>query len=203
MLLERDLHQVHAEQLVRGDAFHAGVQSAAEEQGKTIACSPSCSACCSHPVMVSLLEGLLLFRWIAERGQWTTELRDRLLRHAGETWGLAHEVWFLSNIPCPFLDANRCSAHEARPFICRATWSVGDPYDCHPHRFGPRTGIVPRAEVVGDFHRLEERKLREHGLTNLRLPLSKAVLLAEAILSEKLALNAVGAALAKEYEATG
>lgn len=195
LLLERDLHEVQAEKLERSDAFVAGLRS----RGLAMSCSSGCSNCCLHPVMISLLEGLQLFRWLAERGEWTAELRTNLYKHAKQTWGLAQEMWFLSAIPCPFLDTDKCAIYEGRPFVCRMTWSVSDPADCHPHHFGPRTGIVPRAEEVEDFHRLEARKLREHGLVAVQLPISKAVLVAEEIVSGKLALEAVGPALAKEY----
>ena len=145
----------------------------------------------------------MLFRWLVERGMWTEDLRARFQKHANETWALAHEVWFLSNIPCPLLVGARCSAYDGRPFVCRTTWSIGDPIDCHPHRFGPRTGIIPRAEVIEDFQKMEAQKLRAHGLVTLQLSLSKAVLLADAILSGTLTLESVASSLVKDFRASG
>lgn len=201
ILLERDLNKVRTERYTRAEAFTKGVREAASAEGLTITCSAGCSACCTHPVMIGLLEGILVYRWLTLHGMWTADLRARLTKHASETWALAHEVWWLSNIPCPLLVDDRCSVHEGRPFVCRATISTGDPTYCHPHRLGLETGIVPRAAVVDEFQRLEEQKLRANGLVALQLPISKALLVAEAILSGTLAIEAVAASLVKDFKA--
>ncbi len=203
VLLERDLQTIRTERYVRSGVFAGDVRDEAEKEGRAVSCSSACSACCSHPIMVSLLEGILLYRWLAERGRWTVDLRERLQAHADATWALAHEVWFLSNIPCPFLIENLCSVHDGRPFVCRTTWSVGDPFYCAPSRFGLRTEIVPRADILGEFHRLEASKLKEHELPRIQFPLSKAVLVAEALVSGKLLLENIGSTLIKEYGAVG
>jgi len=196
VILERDLNKVRTERYLRSENFVNGVRDSAE-----ISCSVGCSACCSHPVMIGLLEGFLVYRWLSLHGMWTTDLQARLQKHANETWTLAHEVWWLSNIPCPLLVNDRCSVHEGRPFVCRVTLSTGDPVFCHPHRLGLETGIVSRADVVGEFQRLEEQKLRAHGLVTLQFPISKALLLAEAILTGTLAIEAVAALLVKDFRA--
>jgi hypothetical protein len=203
LLLERDTHEVEAQRFERAGAFEASVRDTAEDLGRVISCVVKCSACCSHPVGISILEGISLFRWLVERGLWTASLQAKLQTHSTQVWGLAHEVWFLSNIPCPLLSESKCSAHEGRPFVCRTTWSTGDPYDCHPHRFGPRTGIVPRADTIRDFHQMEASKLRQHVLKHIPLPISKALLLAERVCSGKLAIEDVQHTLLKEYGDVG
>ncbi len=203
VLLERDLIKIRTERYLRSEMFMQEVRSTIEEMDRVISCSPGCSACCHHPVTLNLLEGILLHRWLAEHGLLTADLWAKLQKHAKETWALSHEIWFLSNIPCPLLANDRCMAYEGRPFVCRTTVSIGDPIYCHPHRHGPQTGIIPRSSVMQDFEAMAIRKLRDQGLNTLQLSLSKALLVAEAVLSGTLEFDAIASFLAKDFRTEG
>lgn len=146
-----------------------------------VSCRVGCSNCCSHAVYATLLEGMLTYQSLARRGRWTPSLRKRLEEHARTTWDLSPVVWHLMNLVCPLLEQNQCSAYQARPFSCRATFSAGDPADCHPHRVNQAPLVIPKRDALETFYAKQHRLLRRHGLDLFLFPLSKAILLGEQV----------------------
>jgi len=171
---------------------------------KTVTCSVGCASCCYHPVSISILEGILIYRWLKEHNKWTSKLKARLQDVSERQYGTSYEVWLMALIPCPLLtEDKKCSAYEARPLICRTYYAYGDPHYCHPHRLGPNTKIVDRTEVVTSFHTAQEKLLRRHQLQFLTMPIGSAVLLAEKVCNEDMELGAVDMHLFREYDAKG
>lgn len=169
-----------------------------------ISCTPGCAWCCHHPVSVSILEGIILYRWLLRHGKWTTGLKVKLKESAEKQFGASYEVWLFSLIPCPLLDSSRrCLAYEARPLICRAYYSVSDPYYCHPHHLGEDTLIVPRDTVVDPFHKEQEEILRKHKLQLTTVPIGTALLMAERVEAGEVDLDTFDLLVLKGYAETG
>lgn len=167
----------------------------------TVTCSAGCAWCCHHPVSISILEGVLLYRWLVRNGKWTSKLKEELKRTSELQFGLTPEVWLKALIPCPLLTPeNKCLAYSVRPLICQAYYAVSDPHYCHPHRIAKGvTTLVPRSEVTDPFHREQEALLRKHKLQLITLPIGAALLMAEKICTEEVPLEAIDGVILKEY----
>jgi len=145
-----------------------------------VSCKKGCNHCCHYPLYISLLEGLLIYQGLHEEGLWTTRLRTKFQEAARATWGQSVAVWMLSNRPCPLLgDDGLCRSYDNRPTHCRATFSRGNPRDCHPHRFNEST-LVSRAEVL-EMMASEKRLMKRFGSAQAYFPMACAVLLGEKI----------------------
>lgn len=184
VLVERSLDEAAAARQQAMFDFEQTLRS----QG-SVSCRKGCDNCCYHPVLISVLEGVQLYRWLSEHGIWGNQLKAAFQYHQEMTWGLAIEVWLLSMRPCPLLKDGVCSAYAGRPLSCRATFSVGDPYECHPHQFTAAQGIVAKRDLFEKVAKLESRVLQRHDLKYLRVPLSAAVLLGEQIDKGELGLD--------------
>lgn len=164
-----------------------------------VSCRVGCSNCCYHPVLITAMEGALLYQWLAERGRWTPSLQAKIKEHADRTRDLSYEVWFLSMVPCPMLDetTRKCTVYEGRPYACRVTYSLGDPDKCHPHRIG-ESGIVNKQEVMLTYHREQSKVARKHGLQMVLMPISLALRIGERIVNGKLDLESADLAILEE-----
>lgn len=174
VLTERSLAQMRAERI--------GIASALNATLPEVSCKAGCSACCSHPIYISILEGIHLFRHLTSRGHWTPSMRRRLEQHAERTFDLPAEVWLLLDLPCPLLEKGRCIAYADRPFTCHTLYATTDPKFCHPHRL-PDARFVERTPATMMFRNAEARILATHRLALIGMPISKAILLAEKVIS--------------------
>ena len=175
LLTERSLDQVKANRIELSTEFKSSITN-------RISCSKGCSACCSYPVYISILEGMLLFRYLTEHGHWTPSFRKKLEAHADKTWDLAAEIWLLLDMPCPLLDKGKCLAYEERPFTCRALYQLNDPYNCVPKRIASGR-FADKEDITARFREVETQILAQHKLSLLGMPISKAILLGEKILA--------------------
>jgi len=170
-------------------------------QEAAVSCKAGCDHCCHYPLLVTVAEGILLYRHLGQKGRLTAALKKRIAEHADLTAFIDPAVWMRSRIPCPLLDEKSCCAgYEGRPLACRMTFSAGNPADCDGQAFNPEA-MSNRAilRVVGVF---EEKLLRKHGVSSYRMPLSRALLLAERIISQEVPLDEVERVLYREYLAT-
>lgn len=174
-------------QLVAAD-FESKLRRELVDHKGTVTCQKGCHDCCYYPMMLSVLEGVTLFRWLVDHDLWKKPLTDKVKEVHKRVWGLSPSVWLLSMTPCPLLtDEGLCGAYEGRPFVCRTTISTGDPYYCHPHRFSSgQAGIAPRREAEIPVHEAENRLLKAARLPLLRMPLATAVLMGEKLCKEGL-----------------
>ena len=180
--------------------FHRRVQDEVPKAGFRVTCSTGCSSCCYHPITISILEGILIYRWLLNHGKWTLALRTKLKETSDQQFGSSYEVWLLALIPCPLLDEKgKCGAYPSRPLICRAYFSLSDPYYCHPHRLGAETHIIPRDPVVEPFHAKQEQLLHKERLQMTAVPIGTALLLAERVCNGSIELSEVDNLLLKEY----
>ena len=194
LLVERSVGELQAERLRISSDFERQVRNAG------VSCLQGCSACCYYPISISVLEGLLIYRWLAEQHLWTLKLKKKFEEASEKTRNQALEVWMLSKIPCPLLVDDRCSAYEARPVLCRTMFSRGDPYYCDPHRLGSgQAGVVPRVAPLDDLLATETRLLKRHRMDLIYLPLSFAVLVGERISKGEIELEEVGRQLILDY----
>ena len=196
LFVERSIQQVQVDQFELADTFARAILG-----DKVITCTQGCSACCYHPVLISIMEAIPIYGALVEEGRWTPSFREKLKKVSEMTSGLAYQVWLLAKIPCPLLENDRCLAYEARPFVCRTTMATGDPYYCDTQRLGPETSIVPRVDAVAEFHSKEKVVLRKHGLLHLLMPVGRAILMAERVCSGNLTLEGVDRIYTSEYVA--
>lgn len=185
-LVERTLREARS---VRSQILDLFERDQIGQEG-AVTCLKGCHHCCYHPVLLSILEGIELYRYLEDNGLWGSTLKRAFHRAQDLTFDRSMEVWLLSMVPCPLLDdGGLCRAYDARPFFCRITASRGDPHYCHPHRINKRdTAFVPRAEYIERLNTLETRLLKQHRLPMDRLPLAAAVLLAERVCKEDIEL---------------
>jgi Fe-S-cluster containining protein len=180
--------------------FEMAARERVSKARETITCTPGCASCCYHPVLVSILEAIGIYRWLFKQGVWTSRLRKKLAEAQEAQSGVTFQVWLLSLTPCPLLDEkNLCVAYDARPFVCRTYFATSDPYNCHPHRLGPGTRLVPREEAVDDYHAKQAVLLKEHGVRFPAMPISQALLLAEQVEMGKLQLDEIDSVLVQDY----
>jgi len=167
-----------------------------------VTCKAGCSNCCAYPVLITIGEGILLYRFLAGKGRLTSGLKKKLREHSDLTHFMDFGVWMRANIPCPLLDEKqRCAGYESRPLACRLRFSTGDPDDCHPHTFDPgnMASLQEMAPVVAAF---ENRLLQSHGVSKFRMPIGRALQLAERVLSGEVDLKSIELVLFQEYMAT-
>lgn len=200
--VERAVMDIQAHKIALAEAFERAVRGAASEVKTAVMCAPGCAHCCLYPVYMTVLEAVPLYTELRDRGRWTSSLRAKLAAHADSTLGLAPQVWILSLIPCPLLDKNRCMAHTARPLSCRATYSTSDPLRCHPHRMGGQPAILPKVGVLEELAAFENIAFKALGARPVGMPLSKALLGAEALCSGDLEIEALDAWTYKAFEAS-
>lgn len=195
LFVERSLEQIQADQAELTSQFEATIIGQ-----KPVSCKTGCSACCYHPVLISIMEAIPIYGSLVAHGKWSPSLKAKLKQSSDMTAGLSFEVWLLSKLACPLLDGNnRCVAYEARPFSCRVTLATGDPFYCDSQRLGKDTTILPRQEALTEFHKREKDVLRKHGLLHLTMPVGRAVLMAERVCSGALTLEGVDKVYALDH----
>jgi Fe-S-cluster containining protein len=185
VFVERSIQHMQADRSELADDFQRKALGAT-----LVTCKAGCASCCYHPVLITILEAVPIYGALVARGRWLPSLKATLQKTALLTAGLDIGVWLLSNIACPLLSKeNRCTVYDARPFACRVTAAVGDPYYCAPQRLGNQSTIVSRKDILAEFHTRETALLRKHGLLHLTMPIGRAVLLAEKVCAGTLALE--------------
>lgn len=188
LLVQRSVAEAKTTRAELAENYELQLRSRLSEAGVSVTCDKGCNHCCHYPVFITLLEGITLYQSLHAGGRWSTKLREDLQRHSDLTRGLALEVWTLSLIPCPLLDAKGlCRAYDDRPFACRVTYSIGNPSDCHPHRLGP--GMLAKRDLFESITPSEAALLARHRLVHFRLPLSTAVLYGERLDNGELQLE--------------
>lgn len=106
----------------------------AYEQWNTlaVACERGCAACCTQNVMMTAVEGDIIYHFINEqnRQQWFAKrlsqerktskpklTTNQVAQHYIQGQDVEEEID--NNQPCPFLDKDECSIYPVRPFACR------------------------------------------------------------------------------------
>lgn len=196
VLSEHSLASVGASQIEISLRFNHQLLS--DHQGTS--CKSGCAHCCYHPVYLSAVEGVLLYRKIVSKGLWSPKFKSQILDHAHKTMDLPYEVWLLSMLPCPMLktDTRTCMAYRDRPFACRITVSVGDPDACHPHRI-VEASIVNKVDVTRDFYAAVSKVTKRHGIGVIIMPLSVALLIGESIDQGEVGLESADMEVLKRY----
>lgn len=191
------------------DAYTARTELAARAEREIqtlplpLTCQKGCHHCCYFPVSISIFEAISLFQWLSDEMIWNKALKAACEDHAAKTVGLSLEVWMLSLIPCPLLKDGLCTAYERRPFVCRVTASVGDPHNCHPHRIPDAEGLVGRREALQRLMAAEEPLRKRFAIGKLRVPLARALLVAERVCKGELELEDVGKVIWLDLKVNG
>ena len=198
--LERSVAAAQAQRIRLADRYTAAARKWAAEHKSPITCLPGCASCCHHPILVSILEGVSVYRYLLDTGRWTAALQAALKEASDRQYGVNYTIWLLSLTPCSFLGSDKhCTIYEQRPFICRIYHATSDPYYCHPHRLGPSTQLVPRDAALKLYQDTETRFLKRHGLQFFGMPLGTAVLLADRLTRGSMSIENVDAEVLKEY----
>jgi Fe-S-cluster containining protein len=145
------------------------VQLVSERQGELghpVSCRAGCSACCRILVGASVWELDRLRRYVEEmpapervraRFDQTIDavaeagLLDRLRSHpalSAEDAATLAEKYARLQLPCPFLEDDRCSVYEERPLACRELIVTSDPALC-----GKAGGEVSRPRLPASMRR--------------------------------------------------
>jgi len=90
------------------------------------ACHSGCSHCCYQAVGVSVPEVFAIYAHLrATRAEGVLDATVRRIRDADEqTQGLTSAERLSPDLPCPFLESERCSIYEVRPLACRGANSL-------------------------------------------------------------------------------
>lgn len=151
-----------------------------------IACQKGCHNCCFYPVSASPLEGISIYQRLHADGLWKRAFKAKLQEAHERVWGLSASVWLLGLIPCVLLQEDgTCGIYDVRPFACRTTFSVGPAENCHPHRFGEFSGMIPRRDIAPAMEVQEDQLMKSAKIPPLRLPLATAILLGESLCVEE------------------
>lgn len=126
-------------------------EDSVQAKGAAISCRAGCGACCRQPVPISQSEARFIAALVAEMPE---ERRQRVLHRFAEVqarleatgdWDKAREFqqlggeaqrlefglkYFHADIPCPFLEDESCSIHQARPAACREYLVVSPAENC-------------------------------------------------------------------------
>lgn len=100
--------------------------AALADDGAAIACVPGCDYCCHLRVEVFAHEAAALLDHLLTRAApaEAAAIRERILANAARVDGLSAEQHRSAGIPCAFLVAGRCAAHDVRPSACAAYHSL-------------------------------------------------------------------------------
>jgi len=204
VLVERSVREVDTLRTDLANKFEMKVRLEVAQSKRAVTCRAGCAWCCYHPVMISILEGVTIYRWLQRKGKWTDALKKKLKETSDRQYGTAFETWLFSMIACPLLDEkNRCAAYESRPLICRSYYATSDPYACHPHRLGEGTEIVDRSDATDIFYQRQEDILRKHKVQFISMPVGTALLYAERICTGDLDLASVDVEVLRKYAENG
>lgn len=198
VLVEQAVGSVQAEGAAKGAAFERSLRARTR-----LTCQPGCHHCCSHPLEISVFEAIPIYRYLVARGRWTPSFVQTLDAHSNATNFISPPVWLLTQISCPVLSDGRCSIYEVRPVQCRVTWANGDPHYCHGQRFGPETSLLARDELMGDFLGYERLLANQVGLPFFTVPISRALLLAEQLVTGRITLSDLTVERIEDYRRSG
>ena len=120
-------------------------------EGKRVSCRAGCAACCRGPIPLAQAEALYLTelmggmppaRQAAVRERFASGLErlersgilGELVRRMGsgspEVGAELASAYFAQQIPCPFLEDERCSIYPHRPAVCREHLVTSPPEHC-------------------------------------------------------------------------
>jgi Fe-S-cluster containining protein len=122
-----------------------------EEYRPSLDCKEGCSYCCCKPgVLVSVPEFVRILDHVrtAFSREAMAALTQRARAYAAQLRGRDFNDFVDDSVPCPFLDAGRCSVYAIRPLVCRGynSTSVDACRDAHTNA----EHFVPIFSVIKD-----------------------------------------------------
>jgi hypothetical protein len=161
----------------------------ARETENKLACHDGCAHCCYQAVGVSAPEAFAIYAHL-QRTRSAEELDSTLRRVRAtddRTRGMPPAQRLSPDLPCPFLEAERCSIYEVRPLACRGKNSLDaaacertlrDP-EARAELLAGKLGVPCFLEPIRTFHAVAagvQLALSElHGLGAEPLELTAAV----------------------------
>jgi len=160
--------------------------------GDETVCRKGCSHCCYHPILISVVEGVLLYWHLKNNGLWSKTLEFQLEQHTDQVKQLDLDIWLLSEIACPLLGKdNLCMGYSARPLICATTYSRALPDLCHSSNFSENTPWYDRSKALMAYYKVEQSVLQVLSNSTVMYPVSMAILIAHDTLTKGLSPEAV------------
>jgi Fe-S-cluster containining protein len=103
-----------------------------------VACKAGCGHCCHVLVSVTAPEALTILDHLKSSlsAAALNRLRTRVTEFCTQTRGLSAAERFSPDLPCVFLDDDRCSIYPVRPFACRGMNSL-DAGECETRLHDP------------------------------------------------------------------
>jgi hypothetical protein len=91
-----------------------------------LACRSGCAHCCYQAVGVSTPEVITIYHHLCttRSPDEREEVFQRIRVADDKTRGMASSERFSPELPCPFLDDQRCTIYEVRPLVCRGKNSL-------------------------------------------------------------------------------
>lgn len=125
--IRRDVRKLQADGICQHEAVFQSLERAWAEVSSgmeairavepKITCSGGCAACCYQTVDVSLVEAVVIGRWLLSQ----PKLHEPVRAEAAKLAGRPVEHRYTDPIRCPLLtDSNHCHLYQLRPFTCRA-----------------------------------------------------------------------------------
>jgi Fe-S-cluster containining protein len=163
---------------------------AIESKGEKISCAAGCGACCRQPVPISELEIYQLAELVENmpeprRSAVSKRFADAQQHFAAIGWfdriaacdaggafrpaeSVVKELkklvddYFKEGVPCPFLENESCSIHQARPLVCREYLVTSPAENCRREngaeirRLGLFMSPSKTVQHIGDSHRMDD-----------------------------------------------
>ncbi|MFC3114706.1 YkgJ family cysteine cluster protein [Cellvibrio fontiphilus] len=129
-----------------------------DEAATKPACRAGCAFCCYYKVEVRAHEVLNIRAYLDQH--LARELREKILQeiaqNAAQIRNMTPEQQLTTNLKCPLLQDNQCSAYPVRPYRCR-NFHATDASACEasfadPANMDISTGMVETLAIAADAH---------------------------------------------------
>jgi len=180
-----------------GEALLAASGRESCKQGLVPSCGPGCGACCRQLVPISLTEAAYLREEVIpnlnDEHRKRVEERIAAAKDRLETAGLQEELealpensdpakrqslglrYFLTGIPCPFLENESCSIHPHRPLACREYLVTSPAACCAKPQDGGVVPLTPRVKPSHALIRADAAATQKPGWTPMITALTASV----------------------------
>jgi Fe-S-cluster containining protein len=124
-----------------------------------VTCKKGCSHCCKLPATATVPEMVPVVEYLTSRCDWPKRrptLERELARQLAEfaTINVLDECeradFFKRQLPCVFLQKDRCEIYPARPAVCRYHMVVSPPENCALDAADPTTARVDLRQLEND-----------------------------------------------------
>lgn len=106
--------------------------------------------CCYQTGIATFMDGLIAARTLKKEGRDTKDLRAALENAGEKMMASKNSDYFQQCRPCVFLENDRCSIYEHRPFTCRVHLMLQEPEKCSPC-YKEDTAYVDNSDLIAGW----------------------------------------------------